>query len=68
MTDTNWIAYKVYKSNYCDPNELIGYFKTKAAAEMAKEAWIEKHKERLKSNICCHKAKDVIVEEIEIEA
>jgi len=63
-------AWKVYKSNYCNPDEHIGYFQTLPQAEQAKQDYIDAENKRcgrfLGAGICCNKIKDVLIEEIEI--
>ena len=76
-TPVKWIAWRCYKSNYCSPDELIGYFQTKEKAEMAKASYIEAENKRCGrflysrehngGGICCNQIKDIIIEQIEIE-
>ena len=63
-------AYKVWKSNYCNPDEHIGYYQTLPQAEKARQDYIDGENKRCGrfegSGICCNKIKDVLIEEIEL--
>jgi hypothetical protein len=65
-TAVNWVAYKVWKENFCDPDELIGYYQTRQLAEQAKQIYITKTGITEKG-ICCHNSKDVHIDEILVE-
>lgn len=66
-TAVNWTAYKVWKENFCDPDELIGYYQTRQLASMARDTYITKTGINEKG-ICCHNSKDVHIDEILIQA
>lgn len=65
-TSVNWTAYKVTKVNYCEPDEIIGYFQTKGDAELARISYIKEHG-LPPEGICCNQSKLVEIDEILIK-
>jgi hypothetical protein len=66
-TAINWGAYRVIKYNNCNPDEIVGYYQSHAAAELARAEYIS-GKNLKDKGICCSDSNDVKLEEIVIES